>query len=96
MIIALLATQEISFAAFAFPAYVFIMNLIIISLALRQYHKKQHTRKKYCHGRQQLSIGDYLSKNVTVFPESLFLCDSNPNRVSSFSDAGNAVVVSVP
>lgn len=40
MIIALLATEEISFAAFAFPVYVLLINLLILSLSLRQYHKK--------------------------------------------------------
>ena len=37
MIIALLATQEISFAALAFPIYVLSINTIIFSAALRQY-----------------------------------------------------------
>ncbi len=44
MSLALLATQEISLAAFAFPVYVLVMNLLIASLALRQYGRRRHHR----------------------------------------------------
>lgn len=40
MILALLATRDISFEAFAFPTYVLTINLIIASLALRIHRKK--------------------------------------------------------
>lgn len=46
MILAILATIEISFAAFAFPVYILIMNLIIGGLASRQYQQKYRRKRK--------------------------------------------------
>ncbi|NLA43219.1 hypothetical protein GX865_03665 [Candidatus Saccharibacteria bacterium] len=37
MVVAILATEQISFAALAFPVYIFIINFLILTLTLRQY-----------------------------------------------------------
>ena len=39
MVVALLATETVSFAAFAFPVYVLAINTVIFSLAMRRYGK---------------------------------------------------------
>lgn len=40
MVIALLATQEISFAAFAFPVYVLTVNLLFLAFSVRRYSRR--------------------------------------------------------
>ena len=45
MILALLATQEISFAAFAFPAYVLFINTLLVSLIMFSPRKKSRLAK---------------------------------------------------
>lgn len=46
MALALLASREITFAGFAFPTYVLIMNLIILSLSMRRYFIKKRPPAK--------------------------------------------------
>lgn len=46
MVLALLATHEISFAAFAFPTYVLFINTLIVSLILFAPRKKTRKRSK--------------------------------------------------
>lgn len=46
MVLALLATQSISFEAFAFPVYVLSMNLLIAGLALRPGKQPRKKRRR--------------------------------------------------
>ncbi len=45
MVIAMLATQEVSFASFAFPVYVFVMNIFLCILAFRDMRRSRRKRK---------------------------------------------------